>query len=614
MKKTKELVPVRLSHLLHHCSVGSIVRGPNSIMTVKDIRSWTDRNGHIAGQPIPYVDGVRAALNIHEELRVPPVAVETEAGFVDGVSIPAMQFPSWMRCPNPQCGHLYYRPWHSQKLNDLRCDKCDKHPYLEQVPWIMAHPDGHMNDVPWHYLAHKDSRKPEQKQCREDRKESYLVLKEDRGASKRLYCRRCGASSQFSAGMKSPFGNTPCQPWLKEPPDNKDNKEDNDLAEVLEINDVRVHSAITQSALVIPPESRIRKGAVVDRLYQSSSKRQHIQQAKTKLAKKATFKRLATDIRCTPEEIEQAWAEIEKGYPLYGTNITRGILFENEYQALLEDIPDISEDEDFVKWNVTSAWKNIARDFPASSRLSKIINVISALVSISRLKEIQVLKGFKRLGGALTPPDIIGQSNWLPAIELYGEGIFFKLDEKALTSWAQNEALQKRSNEVECRYKQSGIKFENEIQVSPRLLLLHTLSHLLIRQLEMEAGYPAASLKERIYCTSGGMPMAGILAYVAVPDVVGSLGGLVELAEPRRFLKLLSNVFDHAEWCSLDPVCSEHEGHGQNLLNRAACHACALIPEPSCSFNNVLLDRIFIRGDSVAGIPSILDYAETGVS
>ncbi len=593
MKKIKELVPVRLSHLLHHCSVGAIVRGPKSIMTVKDIRFWTGRNGHIAGQLILDVPGVRSALGIDEELRVPPVAMETETGFVDGACIPAMLFPSWMRCPNPQCGHLYYRPWHFQKHNDFRCEKCDKRPNLEQVPWIMAHPDGHMNDVPWHYLAHKDSRITTQRGCKEDRKESYLVLKDDRTTGKKLYCRRCGANTEFYTGMRNPFGNTPRQPWLKEPPEKTD---DAVLAEVLEINDVRVHSAVTQSALVIPPESRIRKDTVEYRLYQSSPKRQQIECAKTLPARKAAFNRLSTEFRCSPHEIEQAWEEIKKGYPLYGKNITDGILLENEYKALLEDIPDVSEDEDFVKWNVTSAWKNMARDLPAKARLRKIISVIHSLVSVSRLKEIQVLKGFKRLGGILTPPDIIGQSTWLPAIELYGEGIFFVLDEKALTSWEEAESLQRRADEIGRRYERSGMKFQNEIQVSPRLLLLHTLSHLLIRQLEMEAGYPAASLKERIYCTSCDIAMAGILVYVAVPDVVGSLGGLVELAEPQRFLKLLSNVFDHAEWCSHDPVCSEHEGRGQNLLNRAACHACALIPEPSCSYNNVLLDRIFYPG------------------
>ena len=102
--------------------------------------------------------------------------------------------------------------------------------------------------------------------------------------------------------------------------------------------------------------------------------------------------------------------------------------------------------------------------------------------------------------------------------------------------------------------------------------------------------------------------MSGILIYVAVPDVVGSLGGLVELAEPERFLPLLSGVFKSAEWCSLDPVCSEHDGQGPHLLNRAACHACALVPEPSCSFGNVLLDRTFIKGDIASGIPSFLKY------
>ncbi len=611
MKKARELVPVRLSHLLHHCSVGSIVRGPNGIMTVKDIRSWTDKNGNSAGRQIPYVDGVRTALDIPQELRVPPIAVEMGKDYVDGLCIPAMQFPSWMRCPNLKCGHLYYRPWHSQKLTDLRCEKCEKHPVLEQVTWILAHPDGHMNDVPWHYLTHKDSRNIKQRQCKEDRKESYLQLRADRTKGQKLSCRTCGAETEFNAGIRISFGNnTPRQPWLKEPPEST---EGSAPAEVLEINDVRVHSAVTQSALIIPPESRIRKGAVVDRLYQSSPKRQQLDQAKTPLSRKAAFNRLAAEIRCAPEEIEQAWNEIKKGYPLYGKNITTGILRENEYQALLEEIPDMSEDEDFVKGDVTSAWKSMSRDFPAESRESKIINIVASLVSVSRLKEIQVLKGFKRLGGTLTPPDIVGQSNWLPAIELYGEGIFFVLDEKVLTSWEKSDTLTKRVKEIDRRYARSGMQFENEIQVSPRLLLLHTLSHLLIRQLEIEAGYPAASLKERIYCTSGGIPMAGILVYVAVPDVVGSLGGLVELAEPRRFLKLLSNVFDHAEWCSLDPVCSEHEGQGQNLLNRAACHACALIPEPSCSFNNVLLDRIFIRGDSAAEIPSILDFVKTGV-
>jgi len=127
---------------------------------------------------------------------------------------------------------------------------------------------------------------------------------------------------------------------------------------------------------------------------------------------------------------------------------------------------------------------------------------------------------------------------------------------------------------VQKRYEAVSQIINDELhKISPRFLLLHTFAHLLIRQLESDAGYPAASLKERIYFGEGDLQMAGILIYVAVPDIVGSLGGIMELAEPRRFMALAAAAIAHSKWCSLDPVCSEHEGQGLHLLNRAACHA-----------------------------------------
>ena len=130
----------------------------------------------------------------------------------------------------------------------------------------------------------------------------------------------------------------------------------------------------------------------------------------------------------------------------------------------------------------------------------------------------------------------------------------------------------------------------------------------MIRALDAEAGYPAASLKERIYCATGRNPMAGILIYVAVPDEEGSLGGLMELARPERFLRLLTGAFEAAAWCSLDPACAEQDGHGPDLLNRAACHACALVPETSCAYGNVLLDRVFVKGKA-PDVPAFLGVA-----
>jgi len=606
MSKKTELIPVRLSHLLRHCSVGAIVRGPDYLMTVKDIREWTDKSGKPAGEPIRYVDGVRSALGINQELREPPVAKALDTGRVEGECVPAQRFPSWMRCPS--CGLLHHKPWKEQPQDEnTRCQesdpkKCPNKPQLEQAPWALIHVDGHMADVPWHFLAHPKEGKgaQNQQQCRADWNEPYLRLIDKGASGRQLRCERCNATSDFGDGLQIPFGKTRQQPWIKEDADATDS-----MATVLEINDARVHAPQTRNALVIPPESRIRKGSVVDRLYSSPQKLNLIEQATYPLARKGALNRIASELRCSIPQIEDALKEIGKGYPLYGQNITQGILLESEYQALCDEMPDVADDEDFVTHHHTCAWKAMIRSLNGT-KPARIIAAVSQLIAVNRLKEIMVLEGFQRMGGTLVPPDIVGESSWLPALELYGEGVFFSLDEDLLSRWETHPTLSVRSNDFQRRFAATGLRFDPEIIVTPRFLLLHTLAHLLIRQLETEAGYPAASLKERIYCTASKLPMSGILVYVAVPDVVGSLGGLAELATPERFLPLLSSVFDHAEWCSLDPVCSEHGGQGPSLLNRAACHACALIPEPSCAYGNVLLDRTFIKGDVTTGIPAFL--------
>ena len=384
-----------------------------------------------------------------------------------------------------------------------------------------------------------------------------------------------------------------------------------------------LHFPVTKNALVIPPESRIRKGTVLDRLNRNSQKQQQIHNARTPLARKAALLQIASEFRCSVADVEAALREIDneidKGYPSYGKHFTQGLLLEGEYQAFLDELPDMADDEDFVTHHHTRAWKRLIDNHPATTNPGKIIAAVNRVIAVDRLKEILVLTGFKRLipGGTEVPPDLVGESApsangvkaWWPALELYGEGIFLSLDEGMLARWEVQPAVQLHAVAAQKRFAGTKIQFQPEIKVTPRFLLLHTLSHLLIRQLETHAGYSAASLKERIYCTAGEQAMSGILIYVAVPDVGGSLGGLVELATPKRFLALLSSVFEHAQWCSFDPVCSHHEGQGPSLLNRAACHGCALIPEPSCAYGNVLLDRTFIKGDVAAQMPSFLDFA-----
>ncbi len=90
--------------------------------------------------------------------------------------------------------------------------------------------------------------------------------------------------------------------------------------------------------------------------------------------------------------------------------------------------------------------------------------------------------------------------------------------------------------------------------------------------------------------------MSGVLIYTAAGDCEGTMGGLVQQGKPSRFEPLLVGALEDSLWCSSDPLCVESHGQGIDSLNRAACHACCLLPETSCEEGNRLLDRVALVG------------------
>lgn len=645
----KRLIPTRWSHLIGWSGVGALMRADDWLYVIKDIHQWTDDQGNPAGKPLCHVDLLRMALDLDDrELRQPPKSREVKPGVSDGPCIPALPFPGWARCP--RCGLLHWLPWRHQmdSTKKLTCT-CEGRWQLQQVGWVIAHPEGGLNEVPWHALTHDfTSRRYPKTDCREDREQPYLYLQRDPsdGQRWRLRCRRCQASAPFFPRIPLTGHDPWRQPWRRshdgltpQPPGGSNPVPDSTQSwEILEVNDPRLYLPRARSGLVIPPESRVRRGSALDRLYCSPLDRADLERCRNANSLRATLRRLADRYWCSSEEVEDAWWEIRQGWPLYGEQFTAGKLLEKEYLALTEPIPDVADGEDFVTRHLTGDWRALAMTPPLSPfqeltvRPARLIAAIERLVAVTRLREVRVFLGFTRItqnfsdhlsptglapqtvtepSAQLVPPDLDGTAKWLPAVELFGEGIFFTLDEALLGRWAAQPGLTQRARRLQARFERTGMRFPEDppIPLTPRFLLLHTLAHLLIRRLEAEAGYPAASIRERIYCAEGPEPMAGILVYVAVPDIVGSLGGLAELAEPARFLRLMTSVFDHADWCSLDPVCAEHEGQGPSLLNLAACHACTLVPEPSCAFGNVLLDRTFVAGDLAGEIAPLLDFA-----
>jgi hypothetical protein len=125
-----------------------------------------------------------------------------------------------------------------------------------------------------------------------------------------------------------------------------------------------------------------------------------------------------------------------------------------------------------------------------------------------------------------------------------------------------------------------------------RYYMLHSFSHLLVTVIALECGYPASSLRERIYCMPDGR--AGVLIYTGTSDAEGTLGGLT--AAGRFISRHVRRALEYGTLCSSDPVCAFHAPvvHDHQPLLGAACHGCLLVSETSCEQHNNFLDRALV--------------------
>ena len=243
------------------------------------------------------------------------------------------------------------------------------------------------------------------------------------------------------------------------------------------------------------------------------------------------------------------------------------------------------------------------------------LRVVSALIGFTRIvspgdyADLDEIENNRRVRLSKTPP------TWVPASELLGEGLFIELKESAIADWSKSTGFKK----LEMEFNEGHNKFRRAQNIKNpdtgfpgmRYILLHSLSHALIRQFAIECGYGAASLRERIYATdinSTSGPMAGVLLYTAAPDSEGTLGGLVALGQPKTLSRHLDQALEEMRLCASDPLCSEHVANeGALSLHGASCHACLFAAETSCEKSNKYLDRRVlvdtVGGESVPFFP-----------
>lgn len=264
-----------------------------------------------------------------------------------------------------------------------------------------------------------------------------------------------------------------------------------------------------------------------------------------------------------------------------------------EYKFLLDDE---SEDESLIYDRIKiSELENLGLNHLIAIKRLKVTTVQIAYTRQEPLENDQFLSGEQSV--AKYTSEWGSRTEYLPAVESFGEGIFLALDSEKIEHWLseefKNQHYKKRisqlfKNSKDHERRSIQLKFESERHLA-RFVLIHTLSHILIKELEFLCGYPSTSLNERLFVDQGSMN--GVMIYT-VAGTEGSYGGLVSQANEPSFTKLLKSALYRATDCASDPICySTEDGQGVGGLNMAACYSCTLIPENACEEFNSFLDR-----------------------
>lgn len=479
-------------------------------------------------------------------------------------------------------------------------------PDLEQVRFVMTSPDGEIEDVPWDRwntaqknISDEDSENGSIQFERESiccNKQDLRYIKSNKFSDLsgiRIKCKNpdCNAKGRENnlAGL---FGLRVFKEYLKDDDGNRikiDGKDVKIFYKPVIRTSNSVYYPIIISSIFLPTDRGINleDQESIDEWIQEGEDSSFIFRA---LKKKYTLETIEKYINNKHENRY----EPELEYRL------------TEYNFLTKTEGKIYEDES----------KNLIFSNKSTEKLASF--GIEQLLGIKRLKITSVQTGFTRQepmtndvfmtdsGEPFSTIEGKYTSKWrketryLPAIESFGEGIFIAFSKERIEEWINRgmelTLFKKRvqtlyDNAKQHEYKSVREKFNSERHAA-RFVLIHTFSHLVIKELEFLCGYPATSLNERLFIDDSNMQ--GVLFYT-VAGAEGSFGGLVSQSNETEFVKIIKSSLKRAMDCASDPICyNTDDGQGVGGLNMAACYSCTLIPENSCEEFNSFLDRALL--------------------
>lgn len=551
----------RRSQLLSTYGVGGLFPSEATSFMIAGLHEWDIARAERIPEP-----RLARALGV-KELMAPPAGGKRD--------VPVIRYPYTQVCP--KCRRI-------GALSDLSKDKQNavcKVDGVDLSPFrlIGACSRGHMSEFPVYSWLHKD----QQSKIKSDEHEMKLnVLGRTSSLGDLTLTCTCGVDNRslegaIGAGSLNEFGKCRgLRPWL-----GLDTHEDCDLyPRVVQRGASNVWFPAVRSTISIPPYSDALAKFVDKNWEMVKDPEAVIPPVLAGLSAMSKGRYTAAQIK---QEIERRRGEEEDD-----EEVTEAKLRADEYKALVEGREEEGLDSDFVC---------LRREVPDGFE-----SMITEVRKVTRLREVRALQGFTRLDGAPDPSGPVQElcplapthMFWLPAIEVIGEGVFLAFRKPALDEWAARDFARKRQRVLQKAADRAAA--ENGRPPSTVDIIkvaIHTLAHIIIDQLSLDAGYPAAALRERLFVDD---KVAGLLVYTASSDSAGSLGGVAAMAESEHLHAALTEGLQRLSWCSSDPVCIESTGTGADGLNLAACHACVLAPETSCEMNNSYLDRALLFG------------------
>jgi hypothetical protein len=602
--------PLRLSQFVVTFGPGAILEGPNGprVIPLPDLGLFNGGNPAVTTASLEVSDQ-RMSQGLLRGARIFRLPSNAEAGVREGWYLyRTRSFPSWSLCLNT-AGHggrfaVLYQV--------QACPVCGQFGQRRQqaIRFVRACAEGHLDDVDWPHVIHRTGSTCTQSQ--------YFRWTGIGGALAQiqLQCPQCGDREQL--------GNAYGREWFcsgrlpeREAPADRPRRPGGcaEAARIVQRQASNLRLPDLRTLFTIPP-----RATRLHNLLQSMAVRVAI----TTLARagpiteavfRATLQELANQNMipgATLNEIlNHQWMDIQQAI----SDVLAPV--PNEFQDLLQ--------EEFGALMTASLHGAPPVHGPAPTsrvlfevRQSDVQRIVGPngrylrITPVSRLRTVTVQVGYRRevprrVGNAPPTPvsvhftDATNQ-RWYPGVEYLGEGVFITLEEPfnwhfPLQGTAAPLWSAIKDGRVQADYADYLFRTAARDELHPVFVWWHTLSHLLLRSVSIDAGYSASSIRERVFLeldNQAGRARGGVILYATQPGSEGTMGGLIALVP--HFQRILNTAIEMARSCSNDPLCLEqHFAPGEH--NGPSCYGCSLVSETSCEHRNLWLDRELLLGN-----------------